>query len=473
MRVEPPKSGRPGFPPHRDDLFTNRDNESRLFSDALTDFRRLLDEEVDAGTARWNVRVFHGVGGIGKTALSARLEAWIKGHLLHDDPWGPVPPTDVAATIRIDLHGSAGEVDLAAVLVALRSGVARLRRRWPVFDLAFAAYWSAVRPGEALPSLQGRDELANAVVDTIHDALGDLGSLAGLPGVATGGGLAIRAIRKLIEHVRRQRDIRLGVEAFDGFESFILRCADEPSPMNPSFKLVCEIAGILSWELASTKPCPLVVVFIDAAERLTLDARRTSEAYVSSLIYQMPNILFFVTGRDKLDWHNETRSDLPYRGTWTWPGLSPSMRQNSHQRMVGSLSRHDARTFAIRGRDQLDLPVTDQVIDELVTASAGLPQYLELARQVAISVKSARDRRQVTPSDVTGSLGSLVRRVLDDVPEDEQRAIRGAALFRTFNLDLMTAAADVDYGCASALCGVRRRLHRRATPAVPNARCNS
>lgn len=457
MRVVPPGSGvGPGSLPHRDDLFTNRYNESRSFSAALTAFRRLLDKEDDAGTARCNVFVLYGVGGIGKTALSTRLEAWIQGGLLNDDPWGPSPPIDVAATIRVDLHGSAGQVDLGAALVALRSGMAHIRRRWPVFDLAFAAYWSAVRPGEPLPSFQGRDELANAVLETIHDALGDLGSLADLTGVATGSGLAIRAIRKLIHHLRRRRDIRLALDAFDGFESFLLRCADEPSPMNPDFALVCEIAGILSWELAMIKPCPLVVVFIDAAERLMLDARRISEAYVNTLIYQMPNVLFFVTGRDRLDWYDGTRIDLPYRGLWTWPGLSPSTPEKSHQHLVSGLSSHDARTMAIRGREQLDLPVSDQVIDELVAASGGLPQYLELARQVAISVKSAGDRRQVTPADVTGSLGSLVRRVLDDVPVDEQRAIRAAALFQTFNLDLMAAAAEVDYGCAER--AVRRPM---------------
>lgn len=457
MRVVPPGTGiGPGSLPRWDELFTNRNNESASFSAALVTFRRLLDKEDDAGTARSNVLVFYGVGGIGKTALSARLEAWIRGGLLEDDPWGPSPAIDVATTIRVDLHGSAGQVDLVAALVALRSGVTRIRRRWPVFDLAFAAYWSAVRPGEPLPSFGGRDEFANAVLETIHDALGDLGSLADLTGVVTGSGLAIRAIRKLIHHLRRQRDIRLALDAFDGFENFLLRCADEPNPMNPDFTLVCEIAGILSWELARITPCPLVVVFIDAAERLMLDARRISEAHVNTLIYQMPNVLFFVTGRDRLDWYDVTRSDLPYRGPWTWPGLPLSPSEKSHQHLVSGLSPHDARAMAIRGREQLDLPVSDQVIDVLVAASGGLPQYLELARQVAISVKSAGDHRQVTPSDVTGSLGSLVRRVLDDVPADEQRAIRAAALFRTFNLDLMAAAAEVDYGCAER--AVRRPM---------------
>jgi len=77
-----------------------------------------------------------------------------------------------------------------------------------------------------------------------------------------------------------------------------------------------------------------------------------------------------------------------------------------------------------------------------------LPQYLELARQVAISIKDAGSSRQVQVADVTGSLGSLVMRVLDDVPADEQRAIRAACLFRVFDTALVAKAADVDHGCA-------------------------
>jgi len=98
--------------------------------------------------------------------------------------------------------------------------------------------------------------------------------------------------------------------------------------------------------------------------------------------------------------------------------------------------------------------MTDDVVDQLVKDSAGLPQYLELARQVAISIKGAGDDRVVQVADVTGSLGSLVMRILDDVPADEQRALRAACLFRIFDVDLVSSAAAVDHGC------VERALQR-------------
>lgn len=448
MRVPPPGSsaGR-SWLPHAGELFTDRESESQALTAALVAFRRHIDRDDEVGIARHNLLTFYGVGGIGKTALSERLEAWVNRGLPLDDGWGPPPATKVDATTRIDLHGSAGQMDIPAALLALRSGVAKLQRRWPIFDLAFSAYWSAVRPGETLPTIRGQDELTNTVSDTLKDVLGDLGSIADLA-VGTGAGLGVRSVRKLIGVLRRRRDLKLATEAFGGFEDFLIRCADEPSPTEPKPTLACEIAAALSWEISRLSPCPLLAVFIDTTERLALDPRRVSEGHLNTLIHHMPNVLFVLTGRDMLDWHDETRVALPYRGRWTWPGLAPGVQEEPRQHLIGDLSPSDTKALILRGRHQLDLPMSDQVVDELVKASAGLPQYLELARQVAISIKEAGDGREIQVEDVTGSLSSLVMRVLDDVPPDEQRAIRAACLFRVFDTELMAAAADVDHGCA-------------------------
>lgn len=456
MKVLPPGNGADSARlRHASELFTDRQIESTAFKAALARFRRRIDSDDESGVARHNLLTFYGLGGIGKTALSRRLEDWVKHALPLDNGWGPPPATKVDATARIDLHGSVGQMDILAALLGLRDGVAKLRPRWPVFDLAFAAYWSAVRPGEPLPKHRDKSEIADSVVGTLSNILGDLGSVADLTGVGTGSGLAVLGVRKLIGELRRRHDLRLGIDAFDGFESFLMRCADEPSPTDPQTDLALEIAGALSWELARSTQVPLVAVFVDTIERLTLDPRRISEGYLNTLIYRMPNVLFVLTGRDLLDWSFETRVNLPHRGVLNWPDLG-SNAQEPRQHLVGNLSRQDSKTLILRGRRQLDLPMSDDLVDELVRASAGLPEYLELARQVAISIKDAGDGRQVEVSDVTGSIGSLVMRVLDDVPADEQRAIRAACLFRTFDTDLMAAAANVDHGCAER--AVRRPM---------------
>lgn len=449
MEVQPPGSALDRLRmPHVSELFIDREHESTAFKAALATFRQYVESHDRVGATRHNLLTFYGLGGIGKTALSERLEAWINDELPPINGWGPRPPTEVQATARIDLHGSAGRMDLLAALLSLRSGVARLRPRWPVFDLAFAAYWSAVRPGEPLPRLEGRDDLEDAAVGSARDALADLGSLADLIGAGTGAGLGVAVVRKLIGELRRRHDLRLGINAFSGFETFLMRCGDEPSPTEPRPDLACEIAGVLAWELSTMNSCPLLVVFVDTTERFSLDPRRVSEGHLNKLIHQMPNVLFVLTGRDMLNWHDSTRVDLPHRGTHIWPDLVPGTRDDPRQHLVGNLSPADTKSVILRGRSQLDLPMSDEVVEELVKASAGLPQYLELARQVAISIRDADNGQQVEIADVTGSLGSLVMRVLDDIPADEQRAIRGACLFRIFDTSLMAAAANVDHGCA-------------------------
>jgi hypothetical protein len=152
-------------------------------------------------------------------------------------------------------------MDVLAALLALRSGVATLLASWPIFDLAFAAYWSAVRPGEPLPQYHGRDELADSILDILKDVLSDLGSLADLAGSGTGAGLAVRGVRMLIGQLRRRHDRQLAMDAFPGFERFLMQCGDEQSPTRPRPDLACEIAGALSWELSGVTPFPLLDCF--------------------------------------------------------------------------------------------------------------------------------------------------------------------------------------------------------------------
>jgi hypothetical protein len=447
MRIPPPGVGDPNRLPHAGELFTDRLTESQAFKVALAKFQQQIVRDHDPGLVRKNVLTFYGLGGIGKTALSERLENWVKRSLPRDNDWGHPPATKVSATVRIDLHGSAGQIDVVSTLLALRSGVADVAPRWPVFDLAFSAYWSAVNPGVPLPAIRGSDELSAAAYDTAKDLIADVGSLADLT-LGAGAGLGVRAVKKIVGIVRRRRDMNLGIDAYSGFEDFLVRCADEPSATEPRPDIACQVAAVLSWELAAIQPHPLVAVFVDTTERLAIDPRRVSEAHLNLLIHSMPNVLFVLTGRNILTWYDETRVELPFRGAAVWPNLVPGVQEEPRQHLVGNLSNSDTRRLILRARAQLNLPMSDEVVEELAVASAGLPQYLELARQVSISVKDAGNQRQVLVSDVTGSLRSLVQRVLDDIPADEQRAIRAACLFREFDTDLMAAAASVDHGVA-------------------------
>jgi hypothetical protein len=438
MRISPPGVGPSILTTVKNDrLFTGRVSEARAFKEALTDFDRHLADGRETAS-RSNVLTYYGIGGIGKSSLSQRLERWAHGQLPLINGWGPRPLTPVLETIRIDLHQSGGVVDLVPILLSLRRALSRQRRSWPTFDLAFAAYWSAVRPNQDLPNHDGGEDFAAAVQETVVNVLTDLGA------AATGTALGARSMRRLVSTLRARRHRRLAFDSYEGFADFLQRCVDA-SPTDPRLEVAADIAGLLAWELSNLSDPPIIVVFVDTVERLKLDPRRTSEQILNRIVYNMPNVLWVMSGRDRLDWEDERRVDLPYRGLAAWPGLASDATARPRQHSVGRLSDDDAKTVMARARQQYDLPISDAVISEVVRAAGGLPQYLELARQVAINIRQ-HGERDVTAADVVGSIDSLVLRVLEDVPGDEQSAIRAACLFPITDTAMIAAAARTDHG---------------------------
>ena len=131
------------------DLFTDRVAENAAFAASLqVHAERLSRHEARLGEqGRDNVLTYYGVGGIGKTELSRRLERWLHGDLPEPNEWGPAPRLPVPArSVRYDFHGAAG-VDPIDLVLRLRAAVARPGARFPAFDLGLAAWWSLARPG--------------------------------------------------------------------------------------------------------------------------------------------------------------------------------------------------------------------------------------------------------------------------------------------------------------------------------------
>ncbi len=439
---------------HAADLFTDRVPESVAFAQSLRAQRTYLDTDSQGEETARNVLVFHGVGGIGKTTLSRRLEEWASGALADPGEWGIPPLTRVAASARIDLHGAQGNFNPAAAVVALRRALGQVKPRWPAFDLAFGAWWTAAHPGEKLPgSGEARDNgFSKAVGATAGALLADLGVFDTAIGI---GFLTARlAVRKLIES--RDRLFAAEIVDHDYLRDLLERCADLPSTADPHPELLVEAADLLALELDHVEPCPLVVMFIDTLERIQLrqDHARLGEAMLNRLIWNLPQILFVITGRNRLDWADSSdrgtgirRTNLEHAGPALWPGLVEGSSHEPRQHLVGDLSEDDTRALVQRFREVDQLPIPDDVVDALVKESNGLPQYLDLAREVALKIKRT-DGPAVTMRDVTGSLDDLVERVMDDIPPDEQRALRASALFARFEPGMIAATAGVDEGCA-------------------------
>ncbi|MBE4720558.1 hypothetical protein DAD99_21170 [Pseudarthrobacter sp. AB1] len=380
------------------------------------------------------------------------MEAWVEGKLPLMNGWGRKPTTVVDAAVRIDLRELGGQFDAVSAVIAIRRELGTLKKQWPAFDFAFAAYWEAAHPGEPFPS-QGKADngFAEAVGETVENVFGDLDVLGTVVGVGS------RSARAAIRELKRRKIRRVAFESFDGYRDLLERCSDLPTPTEPRPDLVIDLAMLLAMELSThwTTEAPLVVVFLDTVERLAQDPRRIGERRLNKLVWSMPNVLFVMTGRNLIDWYDRARSNLFAVGPSVWPGLRPGSTTDPRQHLVGKLSTSDTRKVIDLGRKKYGVSISGKVVEELVVASGGLPQYLDLALVVALNVK-ANGSREVTVADVTGSLNDLVLRVLEDVPEDEQRAIRAASMFLFFDVGLIAAAANVDYGTAER--AVRRPM---------------
>ena len=446
--------------PHVGDLFTDRLPESVAYALSLDAHRAYMDSDVDEPAAR-NLLVFYGVGGIGKTTLSERLERWGSGDLAPSDPWGPAPATAVAATCRVDLHRTQGRMDLLTTLVAIRRAFGSVRSRWMGFDLAFAAYWSAINPGEPLPGTGTTD---SSVADGISDSIAEVLSEVGIPGA----GIATRSVRAVVRAARTKAMRRNVLSRYAGFEELLDRCSDLPSPDDPHPELIGDLAGLLDLDLAQWDDgphAPLIVVFIDTFERLVADPRRVDEIALNELIWRMPNVLFVATGRGLIDWYDEKRVNLYVSGRSAWPGLVPGAATEPRQHLVGRLAPEDRRRIIQRARELYEIDISETIEEQLANASDGLPQYLDLALSMALNRKQSSSP-PITVADVSGSLRELVLRVLEDVPDDEQKALRAASMFPFFDIDVVAKAAAVDDGCARRALA-RPMIDHRGSPNYP------
>ncbi|MFE2698433.1 hypothetical protein [Streptomyces mirabilis] len=199
------------------EAFTNRQLQWELVAAALSEHLRLITESAfdveDLERPRHNVMVFHGVGGIGKTTLSRKLEAALAGADQRPAQWGwgePAWSGQRILPVRIDLARSAG-TSFEDVVLTLRAALAELGRPLPAFDIALRRYWETQHPGEPLEDCLRRGGLAGrfgkAMPQQMQSALADVAQallLPGTVGTAAGApaGSPTRALRERRQTVR-------------------------------------------------------------------------------------------------------------------------------------------------------------------------------------------------------------------------------------------------------------------------------
>ncbi len=416
------------------DIFTDRVEQAHAFADSLDAVRAASSNAgliAELGAPRWNVLSFYGMGGMGKSALATELDRRFRE--------GEFSP-EGAATRSITVDFDAGrDRSIEELLLRIRSALADLGT-WRAFDLAFAGYWEQRHPGVALRAIPdqfarlrkageawGVGDNIQATVETVLDA-----STFGLIGV--GRRLGTLAVREVIGRVN-ERMLLQGCPLFEKI-----------SQERDLDQVLAYLPHLLAWDLHQSQLKRLdngsaadVVIFLDTWEDLQRGSSGKGglEDLVTRLVYLMPNVLFVVLGRDRLDWASEhKRASLTFSGTGCWPGLATGVTHDPTQHLLGGLGWEDRERYLVNCRVLDGTPLIREPVRRAISeASEGLPYFLDLAADYFDEIQARGT--DPSPADFSVPFPELVGRVLRDLLPAERNLLSAAAVAGSFDARLL------------------------------------
>lgn len=418
-------------------VFTNRVDEMETFQAVLREFRNspAFGAPGNLDHPRENVLNFFGMGGIGKTTLSKEIEA-----RLHSTA-SAVP----VATLRIDFE-EAGSFDLESVVLRLRAAVGFLGIRLVAFDIGLAHYWERVHPGEELSGYIARSgrlqRMAHRVGISEHIGEAVKEVAAALETSSTIASVGTRSVQAIVAAVRRGRALRHAVEGCRFMRPLLEADVDTD--------YLSFLPALLAWDVNQGPPVTFVV-FLDTYEKIDRQ-RVVVEKLLQRIVFLLPNVLFVVTGRNRLSWWDSRRTgELDYVGERIWPQLASCTRADARCRLIGDLSDHDAQQYlAERVTAGADAAIPVDVRERILNAAHGLPLYLDLAASHFVGVIGSGS--PVSPDDFGDPFPALVARMMSDLDAGQRAVLRGVSLIGSFDRGLARAAGGaVRDGTVAAL----------------------
>jgi hypothetical protein len=437
-----------------DEAFTNREDQWRIFVSALDGHLQHVSaagfDAADLEAPRRNLLVFHGVGGIGKSTLSRRLEAALANAEHRPAQWGePVWHGPRIVPLRLDLARSAN-TDFERVVVTIRLSVAAaVGRPMPAFDIALRRYWDHRHPGEPLEEYLRRDGLltrfGQALPQQMQAALGEVAQGLALPGML---GSAVGQLTGAL--VRALREHRRSVSALAG----CARLADLLEA-DTDLEALSYYPHLLAWELARLPARKQIapVVLLDTFEDIGDRTHRDMERLLQHVVWLMPNVFFIVTGRNRLQWADPAlHGQLDWTGPAAWPGLAdrglptpratPADPGSRRQILIGNFSDEDRQNYLTHRLTTDGRPLIDPTLRRVIAErSHGLPLYLDLAAMRFLEIR--RNGLTPQPADFDGDFPALIARTLTDLTPDERHVLRSVSLLDAFDIPLATAAAGI------------------------------
>jgi tetratricopeptide (TPR) repeat protein len=370
--------------------FTDREEFIEVFEQAASELP----------SKEYEVLVYYGLGGIGKTSLRIEL-----CRLLEEKH----PQTMWAV---IDFHNSTYR-NVETALFRLRQELKQTYVvQFPSFELASAIFWQKSHPQTAFR----HDPTQFEVLLEEGTLFANLVSIAGEVPIVS----LVPKLSKLIskaDRLFREWWTKRGHQELNDLQGM------EPAEIAewlPAF-WAADLKDYLERE---GRPA---VLFMDTYEALWEgEGRRaegrffTQDAFVRELVSQLPEVLWVITGRERLRWEE----------------LDDDWRNYQHQHLVGGLAEEDARRFLA------SCGITEEALQKvIVEGSKGVPLYLDLAVDTYLQIK-ATQQRDPSPSDFQGTPQDALDRFLYYLDRSETETLKVLSVARFWDHELFESLID-------------------------------
>lgn len=338
-------------------------------------------------TDQHKVLVYHGDGGIGKTALLNKLREVIHAEF----PSAPLGCLDFAELALRQPERA---------LMTLRHQLVAQGFRFPLFDIAYAIHWKKCNPetpydpGDKRALIEGAGpylELMGALLDA---PLGGLGAIAWRVG---------QGVYRSVGDVGATRALPLLRELPEREAAEIRRLL--PLVWARDLTSQLDTAG-------GKKPGAVPVLMFDTFEALTGRADsplfRSGQEWFIDLVENLPQPLWVVFGRDNLWWDE-------FDSQWTG-GFE------SH--LVGGLSDEDAEHFL-----EISGVADSSLRSQIVMSAGGIPYYLQLQVDICEKHPSSATALGLTPISHT----DVVKRWLSVLEPSETAALECLCLLDSWD----------------------------------------
>ncbi len=383
--------------PNALDVFTDR-------TGLIEAFERLLAAKQPQEN---NVLVFYGEGGIGKTTLSQKLQQRLsQQHSEH-------------TIARLDF-ASPGTTEPDTALFRLRQCFPAIP--FPTFTLALIHYAGRFHPEapvitQKAPLLDRAGPYAGVLDELLKQAVA-VAKEAPLIGLTLNVIKSVTDTSQILQnwYLHRAEPLLRNLSGKTQQELIELLPVLWAQDLRDGLVAISSPDELYSEELSRSLPAP--VIFLDTYESLWHgglgrqgEQRQLREEWLVSLVGELPQVLWVITGRNRLHWQ-------PYDPAW---------EACCEQHLVGSLSDGDATDFLAKRR------ITDPaLVGTILEHAAGVPFYLELETQ--LHDKLAPEQR--LPEAFGGSHELVIERLLSHLETSEAETMHLMASFGSWDAAL-------------------------------------